>query len=265
MLKQIEEQEQIVRLVSPIGNGAHVFVPKEWINEELILIKKPKQSVEEKILLSLSRYMRKIKGIYLYGSRARKEPSQNSDIDILVITSEKIEIKKQGFEIICLKEEDIEKAIKISPILIYSIIKEAIPLLNSELLQKLKKIKIKKEYLKEYLQEVERIININSKFLEEEKDYASEAVLYSILLRLRGILIIESFINKQTYSNLLFESWIKKNISELKNKEIYLIYQKLRDALPLNKKEKIKKSAAIQLLSLLEKECSKLKEKLKND
>ncbi|MEK6927426.1 MAG: nucleotidyltransferase domain-containing protein [Nanoarchaeota archaeon] len=265
MINQTLEQEQIVRIASSIGNGAHIFVPKEWLNEELIIIRKPKKSTNEQILSSLSPYLSKIKGIYLYGSQARKESSPNSDIDILVITSEKIKIKIEGFEIICLREEDISKAIQISPLLVYSILKEAIPILNSELLKKLQNTKIKSEYFKEYITETERLIKINSEFLEEDKDYVSNAVLYSILLRLRGILIINFLLNKKEYSNKLFENWLNSNITELKTRHIYEIYRKLRDSVPLNKKEKIKKSSAQILLSFLEQECSKLKEKLKND
>lgn len=263
MINQLEEQEQIVRIASPIGNGAHIFVPKEWLSEEIIIIRKPKKAIEEQILNHLTPYLRKIKGIYLYGSRARKEASYNSDIDLLLITSEKIKIKIQGFEIICLREEDLEKAIKISSILIYSILKEAIPVLNSELLEKLKKIKIKKEYLTDYLNETSRFGKINSELLKEDKEYASEAVLYSILLRLRGILIINYLLNKKGYSNKIFEKWIKENIPELKEYNLYEIYRHLRDSFALDKKEKIKKSSALLLLSFLTKECFKLKEKLK--
>jgi len=40
MLKQ---QKQIIRKVSPTGNGAHIFVPKDWIGGSITLIRPPKK------------------------------------------------------------------------------------------------------------------------------------------------------------------------------------------------------------------------------
>jgi len=217
MINKHLEQEQITRIVSKIGNGAHIFVPKEWTNEEIILIRKPKKDLKERILTVLSPYLDIIKGVYLYGSQARKESNNQSDIDLLVITSEKLKIKIPPFEIICLREKDLEKAISISPILIYSILREAKPILNSELLNKMKTTKVKTNLIKEYLKENERILNINSSILEKDTEYASEEVLYSLLLRLRGIILLKSIMRKENYSNKEFEDWMAEQIPELKS------------------------------------------------
>ena len=35
-------QEQIIREVKKIGNGAHIFTPKEWIGEKVIIVRTKK-------------------------------------------------------------------------------------------------------------------------------------------------------------------------------------------------------------------------------
>ena len=51
--QQTYEEEKIIREVSIVGNGAHVFVPKEWIGERIILIKTPKQTLKRRIFSAL--------------------------------------------------------------------------------------------------------------------------------------------------------------------------------------------------------------------
>ena len=121
----MKNEEQIVRMVKLFGNGAHVFVPKDWTGEEIVLIKPRKKSLKERIISSLDPYLDSIIGVYLYGSYARSEEKKDSDIDLFVIIDKKIKIKAEGFEIICLEQKEIEKAIKLEPLLMYSIFSEA--------------------------------------------------------------------------------------------------------------------------------------------
>ena len=70
-------KEQLIRKVTPIGNGAHIFAPKDWLNDDVILIRVPKQSVEVKILEVLKPYFGNIEGVFLYGSYARDEQRED--------------------------------------------------------------------------------------------------------------------------------------------------------------------------------------------
>ncbi|MBS3085547.1 nucleotidyltransferase domain-containing protein [Candidatus Pacearchaeota archaeon] len=239
MINKANKQEQLIRKVSQVGNGAHVFAPREWLGEEVIIIRSPAKSFEEKVLEILNPYLANIKGVYVYGSHSRNEATKNSDIDLLLIVDKKINLKKQGYEVIALQEKDIRKAISLAPILIYSAFAEAKPLINSELLSKLKeKYKINLKYFKLYIKETKKIIKIN----EEILDY------YSIMLRLRGVYIIHCLLNKIPYSNKKFMLWLSNNIPEVDADILYSHYSLLKRNLKI---PNIKEEDLIVLLDLL--------------
>ena len=87
------QEEKIIRKVSEIGNGAHIFAPREWLNEEVILVRIPRKNTKEEILKLLSPYLDRVIAVFLYGSYARNEQNKNSDMDIFVISSEKFIVK----------------------------------------------------------------------------------------------------------------------------------------------------------------------------
>ena len=244
-------QEQIIREVKKIGNGAHIFTPKEWIGEKVIIVRTKKKSLKERILKILEPHLGSIKGVYLYGSYSRNEETKDSDIDLLVITNNRINIKEKGFEVISLEEGKLEDAIKISPLLIYSAISEATPIINTELLKLIKeKYKIKKENFKQYIKETKSIININKELLDP----------YSIILRLRGIFIIKGLLNNHDYSNKKFKEWILKNCRNVDIENLLEAYNKIKRE---NKIIKVKQKDLEKILQFLEKETIKLERKLK--
>ena len=238
-------QEQLIRKVTPVGNGAHIFVPKEWIDENILLVRTIKQNIEEKILDILNPYLENISAIFLYGSYARNEQTSNSDIDILIIADKKFKIENsKNFEIIVL-EDKIEEAIKINPILIYSALDEARPIINSQLLKELKrKYKPKLKDFKEIIRDTKRLIHINREFLNLEKEEYTDndAVAYSLILRLRGIYLINRLLSKKEYSKKEFGSWIKKNV-KLKD------YNSIHDAY-LSVKKEVKGKSKILITDL---------------
>lgn len=266
-MEQQTEQGKIIRKVTKIGNGAHLFAPKEWIGEEVILVRTPKLDIKKQILKIIYPYLENIIAVFLYGSYARQESSPESDIDILIIADKKFKIEKQNkFDIIVLEKDKIEKAIKINPILLYSIFREAKPLINSNMLQILKEQKINKKYFKEFLDSSKRILKIDKEFIELDKldgeILESESVAYSLILRLRGIFIINQLLKKQKYSNKLFKKWLKTNFKKLEYEKIYNIYRAIRD----NKKiiSNIKINQVEPLIKILEDELKKLENQIKN-
>lgn len=260
-MREIGGSEQLVRTVSVIGNGAHIFAPKEWLGEEICIVRTRKKEVKEQILEVLAPFMEYVKGAYLYGSRARGEAGPDSDVDLFVITSKKLTIKKEGFEIIALEEESIGKAIKISPIMIYSILSEAKPIINSELLETIKKkYPLKKSDLASFLEDTKRMISINKTSLELDKEiekYADSSSIYSLILRLRGMFIIKLLLKGKQYSKKAFRKWIESNVKGIDYNSFHDIYFAVKMDQKAKAKSKIPIASAESLLAFLEKEVKK--------
>ncbi len=256
-------QEQITRRVSKIGNGAHIFVPKKWINEEIVLVRTVKQDIKERILELLAPYLEDIIGVFLYGSYARNEQIKDSDVDILIISNKNFKIeKKDDFEIIILEEDKINKAIKINPLLVYSILNEAKPIINSNLLEELKeKYKPKIKDFKEMIEDTKRLVKINKEFLdlEEEKYTDDKATAYSLILRLRGIYLINLLLDGKSYNYNDFKKWVQSNTQLKDYDSIYKAYLSIKREIKL--KQKILVLDLNNLLKLLEKETLKLEGK----
>ncbi len=237
------------------GNGAHVFVPKEWAGEQILVIKPQKKGLKERIVSELNPYLDSIVGLYLYGSYARGEQKEDSDIDLFVITHKKIKIKANGFEIVCLKENEIEKAIKIEPLLMYSLFSEAKSIINSRLLEEIKlKHKAKLKDFESFFKDTQRMIKVNEDFLDSEKSeiLSSEAIVYSLVLRLRGLFIVNSILNDKKYSHKFFKLWIKSKVSNIDFSSIYSAYRSSKND------EKIKQKVRVE-------DIKKLLEFLKNE
>ena len=246
-------REQIIREVTPIGNGAHIFAPKEWMGEMVVIVRTPRISLKKRILKVLEPYLENILGVYLYGSYARGEQRKDSDVDVLVISDKNFKIKEMGFEIITLEKGKIREAIKIAPILVYSAITEAKPVINSELLAELKKnYKPRAQDFKEYIKETKEIIKINEELLST----------YSIILRLRSIYIIENLLSGKKYSFVEFKRWILK---DARNEDTEANFNNIYDAYIREKnnlKAGIKEDYLKDFLLILKEKTKKLESKI---
>lgn len=253
----MENEEKIVRVVKSFGNGAHIFVPKYWEGEKIILVKPVRKSLREKILEVIEPYLENIIGAYLYGSYSRNEQREGSDIDLFIITNKKIKINKKGFEVLCIEEKNIKKSLELEPLLMHAIISEAKPVINIKLLNELKeKYKINLKDFNEFLKSTKNIIKVNKEFLSlEQKEYLSgEAVIYSLVLRLRGVHIINSLLDEKPYSNKSFKMWIKKSLSNIEFDSIYENYLTSKNNKKL--KFKIKVNDLIILVGFLDNQLS---------
>jgi predicted nucleotidyltransferase len=249
--------EQLFRVAKSFGNGAHVFVPKEWLGEQLIVIKPQKKSLKERILETLQLYLEDIIGIYLYGSQARNEAREDSDIDLLIITNKSLHIRKEGFEITCIEEKHIAKTIALEPILMYALLAEAKPILNSALLEHIQNTYTpKRKDFSEFFSDVKRIIAVNEEFLEkEQKNYVSgEASIYSLMLRLRGIFLITCLLSKKGYTHQRFISWIRKHLPHIDVETIYEAYRYSKMDKPVT--QKIRVEDLKELLLFLKKQLN---------
>lgn len=263
----MEMQEQLIREVTGIGNGAHIFVPRDWLNQKVLVIKTQKLTIKEQIIKILEPHLDNIIGIFLYGSYARGEQEKDSDIDVLLVVRKKFKLEnkdKISFEIV--EYDQLKKNIELNPLMFYPIIQEAKPIINSLLLEELRKIKFNKNapIFKWFVDTTKDQIKSSKELIELDKldsNYLSSyCVVYSIILRLRGIFIIRRLLFKRPYTTKLFKEWLIKNILDIDYNKVYNVYKAIRDH--KQTKIKIKLNKVEQLLNLLQEEINKLKEEL---
>lgn len=250
------------------GNSGGVLLPREWIGKQIqvILIDRTNE-IKKEVLDILSPFLEDIIGVYLVGSYARNEQNKESDIDIIAIsknTKKSISSGKYNIEIYTL--EGVLKTLKSNPIMIYPRLKEAKTIFNASLLQEMSQKKLTKDSFNEFLESCKRIIKINSEFINLEKDKETmdtQGVVYSLMLRLRGIYLIKTILEKKDYSLPEFKSWLSNN-SKLDKKDIeilYNIYKDERDNKKMN--TKIQVQTVRELLELLKKQVEKYGKKRK--
>ena len=123
---------QITKVVQEIGNGGHIYLPREMIGQKVVvtLIQKNIAEIEWEILERARSYLKHIKGIYLYGSYARNEQTPESDIDVLIVTDGRVKIKSEDYQIMAVSEEQIRKMLDYNAVLLLPILKEARAILN---------------------------------------------------------------------------------------------------------------------------------------
>lgn len=264
-------KEQVVKKVVKSGNGGAVWVPKRWLGQEVVVIlpEKPKLELKEKIIHLLEPYLKDIIAVGIYGSYARDEQTNDSDLDILVLTKDKklvLSFKEEKIEVISFTSDKLKDAVKKYPVIYYIMVQEAIPLVNAPALEELKTIKIEKKDFLGYLDETKGHLKSNRELLELDKldgDYLkSHSVLYSTILRLRGIFIANCILKKKRFSNRKFKEWVEsKGVSDQEFEDSYKIYRLIRDE-QSTKSLKVKMEVAEKLLNLLEKELKLFEAKI---
>ena len=240
---------KLIRPIVKLGNSAGVLLPKEWLKGEakVELIRKP-LDIKGDILGLLDKYLCDTKGIYLVGSYARDEIRKESDIDVLVVTNKITKkISKGKYNIILISEKNIEKTLKENVLPLLPMLKEAKSVINKSLIEKYINIPLTQENLKYHIETTKSSMRINKEYIELaqlEKENISDNMVYSLILRLREIYIVEcliknkkpttkeflSLIRKITGSEAAYKAYLRvkenKKISKtLKSEEAYNIYE----------------------------------------
>ena len=215
---------QIKRAVKA-GNSSAIILPRSWLNMEVRveIVKKNNETILSDALEILKQHIKlsSIMGVYLTGSYAREEERPNSDIDILVITDDidKEMINEGIYNILVVSKELLKQKLETDLLPIGQMMREAIPLLNSDFLN-LIKVEVTKENVKWYidtteskLRMIEKIINISKK---KNKKYLSDRIAYTLVLRIRTLHIIENLLKNKDYTKKEFVKIIE-TVSKGKN------------------------------------------------
>lgn len=229
---------QITRTVQQIGNGAHIYLPKEMAGKKVVvsLARKSMDEIEMEILMILRAHLKHISGIYLYGSYARGEETAESDIDVLVIGE--VEIKKRvgEYDIASASQEQIEKTIENNAVLILPLLREAKAILNEAWLDRYKKRRLTKRNTRWYIETTESSLKLAEDWIRERDLTVIDSLVYPLIMRLRGLMLIESLLHDKRYSHKsLLEHLIKGGISSDKVNQLYRMYREHRDNKPLSK------------------------------
>jgi len=104
---------------------------------------------------------------------------------------------------------------------------------------------------------------MNAEFIEldnlDSEELESKAVIYSMVLRLRGIFLIKCALENKKYSKEDFKRWILQSLDKEEFEKTYEIYKSVRDN--KNTKIKIKLQTARKLKDFLIKEIKYLETK----
>jgi len=214
------------------GNSSAVILPRAWLNQEVrveLVKKTPEMILYDVLEIIKTRVdLKDIIGIYLVGSYARGEEDKDSDIDILVITSniDREIISENNYNILLVSSKLLNQKLKQDLLPIGQMVREAKPILNSVYLDSIEP-KITRENIKWYLDTTESklkiIKQVIDKIINKKSSCLSDRIAYTLILRIRTLHIIKKMIEKKSYSKNEFVNLINK-ISTGKNAyERYLV------------------------------------------
>lgn len=264
MLKTFNVRDVLEKEVVRFGNGSMVHIPKKWLGEKVLVVLEEKQlDVEAEVMALLKPHLDSVEGIFLYGSFARKEQTENSDVDVLVICDKKLNLGKIGKIdfISSTKENFIKELKKDSTLFLHQLVLEAKPILNKSMLEELKKAKINPNF-EEFFDDTIGAFKKTKQLLEENKDtdfLDSNTTIYSLILRLKGLFLIRCHVKNSVFSNKKFMEFIKSHgFDEKTINEFFEAYRSERDE--KNPTIKIKKTNAEKLFETAKIEFLKTKD-----
>ncbi len=243
-MKCFNIEEVIEKEVVPFGNGSIVYTPKKWIGRKVaVVLQQQLIDVKGETLEILKPHLDLVEGAFLFGSFAREEHTRESDLDVLVITSKRIAIKRAGkMDILAkTKEEFLQELKKDKTLFLHQILSEAKPIFNENLLKELKERQGKPDY-NQFLDDTIGAFKSVQELLQASKKQGleyldSNAIIYSLMLRIRGLLTAQGLAKKQPYSNQKMENRLKAHgFSEKAIKDFGTVYRAERD----NKKTSVK-------------------------
>lgn len=238
---------ELIKKIVRVGNSAGVILPKEWYGGEakIELIEKP-IDIKKDLFEILIPYLEDIIGIYIVGSYARNEQTADSDIDVVVITNNtKKRIEKGKYEIILISKDSVEKQLENNILPLLPMLKEASPLINAKLLEDYKKTKLTRRNLRFHIETTKsamKVIEASLKLADKMKIKEGDGSAYSLILRLRGVYILDCLKNGKKWSKKEFLSLIKKISGSLNAYQGYLRVKenkKARDELPVEEAQKL--------------------------
>lgn len=240
------------------GNSSAVILPRAWLDLEVrveLVKKTPEKILHEALSIAETHVaLEEIIGAYLAGSYARGEESKESDIDILIITSntDKEMIHEGIYNILIVSEGLLKWKLENDLLPVGQMIKEAKPLLNLPYLSSIK-VKVTKKNVNWYIETTKEKLDIIKKSLENMAEKVDNRVAYSLVLRIRTLHIIKNLIYGKKYSKREFIRIVKRISGSNNAYEAYAYVKNNVEEKPVTKKEE-----AERLCTYLENELNKV-------
>ena len=246
-----------------VGNSAGVLLPADWLNGivEVKLVEAPLNYDEliNQTLTILKDKLSDIKSLAVTGSYARGEETEDSDIDLLVITKETNKYLRIGkFNILFLTEKKIKEDLEKNSLPLLPMLKEAKPVINGNLINKYAKYPITKKNLKWHIDTTKSAIKLAEKDLKISNEIninAGDAVAYSLILRLRTFYIVNCLRKNKKWGKKKFLDLIKNITGSL---EAYEGYLRVKNKKNKKNKSKLKISEAEKLIQYINEELVKI-------
>ena len=254
---------EIVKTAIRVGNSAGVLLPKKWLNTKVRVILEP-LDLEKEILEILAEkgILKKILGIYVVGSHARNEQTSESDIDILVLTTNLNEkITRGRYDIMCISQKEVQRQLKENALPLLAMVREAKTILNENLLKEYKKTPLTLKNSEWHIETTKSAMDVVKEYIklaEETGERISDSAAYSLILRLRTLYIINCIRKNKQLSTREFLKSIKEISGSL---DAYDRYLNVKKKGVLNYKLKIEE--AIKLRNYINREIGEIEKWLK--
>lgn len=254
---------EIVKTAIRVGNSAGVLLPKKWLNTKVRVILEP-LDLEKEILEILAEkgILKKILGIYVVGSHARNEQTSESDIDILVLTTDLNEkITRGRYDIMCISQKEVQRQLKENALPLLAMVREAKTILNENLLKEYKKTPLTLKNSEWHIETTKSAMDVVKEYIklaEETGERISDSAAYSLILRLRTLYIINCIRKNKQLSTREFLKSIKEISGSL---DAYDRYLNVKKKGVLNYKLKIEE--AIKLRNYINREIEAIEKWLK--
>lgn len=235
-------KQELVKQVVKVGNTAGVLVPRDWLDgkAKIVLLRKPlsMKEINEEVFVILAEYLADIKSVILAGSYARGEQDSDSDVEIIAISEKtKKKINRGRFTIFVMPEKEFDENIDNDALPLLPMLLEGKFLLNETLAKRFTLKKITKHNIKWIVETTESALNIVNSFLELDKENLEEmcdySIAYSLILRMRGLLIIKACKKNKILYNEELRTIVKRVAG---SDALYYQYRSLKN----NKKSLVK-------------------------
>jgi predicted nucleotidyltransferase len=224
----------MTKTVKKYGNSGGVYLPSSWIGGmvEISLVSKPARP-EEDLPLAFAGRMQHVISMFLYGSYARGEAEEGSDIDVIVVTDSHTKdmevpqgLKERGYDVRIMSADRLKRNVE-RDVLFNKSLEDAKVIFNDGFLNELRSIKPKRD-IGDRIAMARSSLNIMKNLFEPGKDNSN--LIYPLVMRMKEMQLIQVNREAKRYSlDLLEDRLLDKGLSLQDCKKLMAYYRAVRN------------------------------------